>query len=69
MVGRVSKLGIYVLPFYAIYQSNDFHLKSFLGNLEIEQGIGSSLGIRLGKRWRYFFIETDLNISMKRWKV
>ena len=62
MVGRVSKLGIYVLPFYSIYQSNDFHLKSpFLGNLEIEQGIGSSLGIRLGKRWRYFFIETDLN--------
>ena len=51
-----------MLPFYSIYQSNDFHLKSpFLGNLEIEQGIGSSLGIRLGKRWRYFFIETDLN--------
>lgn len=62
MVGRVSKFGIYVLPFYSIYQSNDFHLKSpFLGNLEIEQEIGNSLGIRLGKRWRYFFIETDLN--------
>ena len=49
MVGRVSKFGIYVLPFYSIYQSNDFHLKSpFLGNLEIEQEIGNSLGIRLG---------------------
>ena len=57
-----SKLGIYVLPFYAIYQSKDFHLKSpFLGELEIEQDVGYSLGFRLGKRWKYFFIETDFN--------
>lgn len=58
----LSKLGIYVLPFYAIYQSKDFHLKSpFLGELEIEQDVGYSLGFRLGKRWKYFFIETDFN--------
>ena len=58
----LSKLGIYVLPFYAIYQSKGFHLKSpFLGELEIEQDVGHSLGVRLGKRWKYFFIETDFN--------
>jgi opacity protein-like surface antigen len=58
----LSKLGIYILPFYAIYQSKDFHLKSpFLGELEIEQDLGYSLGVRLGKRWKYFFIETDFN--------
>ena len=58
----VSKFGVYVLPFFGMYQSNDFNRNFFLlGDLEIEQETGFLSGVRTGKRWEYVYLEAEIN--------
>jgi opacity protein-like surface antigen len=59
---KESKLsGLYFLPFFGFQSSDGIDYKSFLGDIEVEQGNSLSTGVRVGYNWDYFF--SDLQLS------
>jgi opacity protein-like surface antigen len=68
-VGRFDPSGFYILPFLGLLTSGNLTWDSlFLGEFDIEEGVGTSTGMSIGYEGKNFFSDLQLSYMQNRMK-
>jgi len=60
--------GFYFLPFAGFSLSKDVEYRGFLDPVSFKEKVGSTVGLRGGYQWQYFYLEERISFNRSRFK-